>query len=262
MCAALATLAPCLRAPNAIGGSFLCVRLATLAACLRAPNALMLMYSCVRLATLAACLRAPNALESEICLCPTCALVLRAPFRARPRPLRRACVLGALPLRVFARPRGVGCARAGGCPRRGALPPSRRAPLPALPLCGFGSRALWRAPPLPPCALCPSGALRPRARLSAFGRWWRSCRPPPAPRCGARRFSLGRSRPCSPRAPLLGGSRVARPALRFGAFSVFSLRPLGASASALWFVPSSSPPSPHPLPPTPSRAPRGCLRSP
>ena len=62
MCAALATLAPCLRAPNVVRGSFLCVQIATLAACLRAPNVVRGSFLCVQLATLAACLRAPFAL--------------------------------------------------------------------------------------------------------------------------------------------------------------------------------------------------------
>lgn len=158
------------------------------------------------------------------------ALVLRAPLRARPRPLWRACVLAALPLWVFARPRGVGRARAGGCPRRGALPPSRRAPLPASRLCRIGSRGFLPRPPCPlarfaPRSLCSlARAFRP---LAVGG--GRSARPLP-------RFAvLGafRSFACSLAPPARPSSRAVRFApvpLWFGAFRVARPRPCGRVA--------------------------------
>ena len=143
-------------------------------------------------------LRAPvplPALRSPLCYAlrsPLC-YALRSPLCIRPSsPARRApWALGGF------------LGACGGRPRRGALPPSRRFPLPALAPAGLCALSL-RSPPLPPCALCPSVASRPRARLS------------PAPPAG----SLGRALPARP-SPT---SRGAFGLVAFGRLLPFSPR--------------------------------------
>ncbi len=88
---------------------------------------------------------------------------------------RSPCAPPCASLPRFARSGRVVGAR--GCrPRRGALPPSRRFPLPALAPLGLCARSL-RSPPLPPCGLCPSLATLARARFLASARITARLRP-------------------------------------------------------------------------------------
>lgn len=103
---------------------------------------------------------APAPLYMRLWLCGATRSPCVPPCAPLPRFARSGCVVG---------PRGVR-------PRRGALPPSRRFPLPALAPLGLCARSL-RSPPLPPCGLCPSLATLARARFLASARFAARLRP-------------------------------------------------------------------------------------
>lgn len=123
---------------------------------------------------------APTPLLVRLWLCGATRSPCAPPCAPLPRFARSGCVVGACGVR----------------PRRGALPPSRRFPLPALAPLGLCARSL-RSPPLPPCGLCPSLAMLARARFLASARFAARLRPLLCP--------LSRSRAL--RAPSVGAPR-------------------------------------------------------